>query len=82
MPPHLIRAQILGGKMEALVESIIKVLGLPEEEKERVKRIVMNNHPRKILVALENAYKLTRRGKRKPTMTLEEFEKMLKKVRF
>ena len=67
---------------ERLVEILQNLLQLKEEDRERIIRIVKENHPRKIMVAIENAYKIDRRGKKKPIMTLEEFEKMLKKVRF
>jgi len=69
-------------QQERLVEILQKFLQLKEEDRERIIRIVKNNHPRKIVVALENAYKVDRKGRKKPIMTLEEFEKMLRKVRF
>jgi len=61
---------------------IQELLRLKEEDRERIIRIIKTYPARKILLALENAYKIDRRGKKKPIMTLEEFEKMLKKVRF
>ena len=69
-------------QQERLVEILQKFLQLKEEDRERIIRIVKENHPRKIVVALENAYKVDRKGRTKPIMTLEEFERMLKKVRF
>jgi len=69
-------------EQEKLVEMIQKLLNLREEDRERIIRIVQRHHPKKILVALENAYKTTRHGKRKTIMTLEEFEKMLERVRW
>jgi len=69
-------------QQERLVEILQKFLQLKEEDRARIIRIVKNNHPRKIVVALENAYKVDRKGRKKPIMTLEEFERMLKRVRF
>ena len=77
---------VLGGKMsvnqDKLVEVIQKLFNLGEEDRERVIRIVSKYHPRKILVALENTYKVNKYGKKKTIMSLEEFEEMLKRVRF
>lgn len=67
---------------EKLVEILQKFLNLKEEDRERILRIVEEHHPRKIVVALENAYKVDKRGRKKAIMTLEEFERMLKRVRF
>jgi len=72
----------LSKEQEKLVEMIQKLLKLPPEERERIIRIVTQNPPQKLKVALENAYKVTKHGKTKPVMTLEEFEKMLKRVRW
>jgi len=77
---------VLGGKMnvnqDKLVEVIQKLFNLGEEDRERVIRIVRKYHPRKILVALENTYKVSKYGKKKTIMSLDEFEEMLKRVRF
>ncbi|PMQ00712.1 MAG: hypothetical protein CBR30_09790 [Dictyoglomus sp. NZ13-RE01] len=69
-------------QQEKLVEVLQEFFKLKEEDRERIIRIVKNNNPKKIVVALNNAYKIDRKGRKKPTMTLEEFERMLKKVRF
>jgi len=72
----------LSKEQEKLVEMIQKLLKLPPETRERIIRIVTENPPQKLKVALENAYKYTKHGKTKPVMTLEEFERMLKRVRW
>jgi len=67
---------------EKLVDEVMELLRLPPEARERVIKIVRENPPQKLKVALENAYRFTKRGKREPIMDLDEFEKMLKKVRW
>lgn len=79
--PRLSNEQ-LTREQQKLIDIIQKFLQLKEKDRERIIRIVKENHPRKIVVALENAYKANKYGKKKPIMTLEEFERMLKKVRF
>jgi len=69
-------------EQEKLVETIQKFLNLKEEDRERIIRIVQKHHPRKILVALENAYRVDKRGRKKAVLTLEEFEKMLERTRW
>lgn len=69
-------------EQEKLVETIQKLLNLKEEDRERIIRIVQKHHPRKILVALENAYRVDKRGRKKAVLTLEEFEKMLERTRW
>jgi len=60
----------------------MKLLELSDEDREAVIRIVRENHPKKIMVALENAYLVSKHGKVKPRISLKEFEEMLKRTRF
>jgi len=69
-------------QQEKLVEILQEFFKPKEEDRERIIRIVKNNNPKKIVVALNNTYKIDRKGKKRPITTLEEFEKMLKKVRY
>jgi len=72
----------LAKQQEKLAELIQELLQLNEEDRERVIRIVKNNPTRKIMLAVHNAYKIDKKGRKKPIMSLEEFEKMLKRIRF
>lgn len=67
---------------DRIVKVLMKFLELKEEDRDRILRIVRENHPKKIMIALENAYLLTRKGKVKARVSLEEFEEMLKRVRW
>lgn len=67
---------------DEIADIVMKLLKLPEHERERVLRIIREHKPQKIALALRNAYTYTKHGKEKPLMTLEEFEKMLKRFRF
>jgi hypothetical protein len=69
-------------EQDKLVEILQKILQLEEKDRETLIRIIQKHHPRKIVIAVNNAYKITRTGKVKPLLTLEEFEKLLKKTRF
>jgi len=69
-------------EQEKLVEMIQKLLNLKEEDRERIIRIVQKHHPKKILIALENAYRVDKRGRKKAVLTLDEFEKMLERIRW
>lgn len=67
---------------DEIADMVMKLLKLPNDVRERVLRIVREHHPAKISKALKNTYVYTKHGKEKTTMTLEEFEKMLKRFRF
>lgn len=67
---------------DRVVKVLMKFLELKEEDRDRILRIVRENHPKKIMVTLQNAYLLTRKGKVKARVSLEEFEEMLKRVRW
>lgn len=67
---------------EDIADMVMKTLKLPEDTRERVLRIVREHHKAKILKALKNSYVYTKHGKEKTTMTLDEFERMLKRYRF
>lgn len=66
---------------DEITNMVMKLLKLSNAEKERVLRIVREHKPQKIAKALKNSYTYTKYGKEK-TMTLDEFEKMLKRFRF
>jgi len=67
---------------EKLAEVVSQLLRIPPEDRERLLRILSQHHPRKILVVLSNAYTLSRYGKVTPRVTLEEFERMLRRSRW
>ena len=69
-------------EQDKLIKILMKILQLEEKDREALIRIVQKHHPRKIVIAVNNAYKITRTGKVKPLLTLEEFEKLLEKTRF
>jgi len=69
-------------EQEKIAETIQKLLELSDEDRETVIRIVRENHPKKIMVALENALRLSKHGKVKPRLNLKEFEEILKRTRF
>ncbi|MEM4847111.1 MAG: hypothetical protein QW794_05075 [Thermosphaera sp.] len=65
-----------------LEELVVAVLKLKEEDRERLRRILTQYPKQKIILALHNAYMVTKHGKTKPIVTLEEFEQIVKKTRF
>jgi hypothetical protein len=69
-------------EQDKLIQILMKILQLEDKDREALIRIIQKNHPRKIVIAINNAYKVTRTGKAKPLLTLEEFEKLLEKTRF
>jgi len=68
---------------DKLAEALWKLLQLPEDQREKVIEIVQRYPPQKINVALRiietNVNKYLKRRKK---ITLEEFEEMLKRVRW
>ena len=63
-------------------EVLSRLLSLRPEEREALARIIREHRPQKIVKALNDIILYDKRGKARVRMTLEEFEKMLKKVRY
>ena len=60
------------------------VLGMPEEEAEKVADLLTKYHFRKIIIGIKTAQRelADRRGKIKRKISVEELEKYIRKVRF
>jgi hypothetical protein len=69
-------------QVKKLEETMSKLLGIKPEEREKLLRIIREHKPQKIVKALNDVVFYDKRGRAKVTMTLDEFEKMLKKVRY
>jgi hypothetical protein len=69
-------------RVKKLEETMSKLLDIKPEEREKLLRIIREHKPQKIVKALNDVIFYDKRGRAKVTMTLDEFEKMLKKVRY
>ncbi len=69
-------------EIEKLADTAQKLMQLKPEEREKLIRILREHKPQKIIKALHDVIFYDKRGKAKAIMTLEEFEKLLKKVRY
>jgi hypothetical protein len=69
-------------QVKRLEEVLSKLLSLRPEEREALLRIIREHKPQKIVKAINDIVLYDKRGKARARVTLEEFEKMLKKVRF
>lgn len=60
------------------------VLGMPEEEAEKVADLLTKYHFRKIIIGIKTAQRelADRRGRIKKKISVEELEKYIRKVRF
>jgi len=65
-----------------LEEALSKLLDIKPEEREKLLRIIREHKPQKIVKALNDITFYDKRGRARVIMTLDEFEKMLKKVRY
>jgi hypothetical protein len=71
-----------GDRVKRLEEILNELLEVKPEEREIVLRIIREHKPQKIIKALNDIILYDKHGKARVKITLEEFEKMLKKVRF
>jgi RecB family endonuclease NucS len=69
-------------QVKKLEETMSKLLSIKPEEREKLLRIIREHKPQKIVKALNDIIFYDKRGRAKVIMTLDEFEKMLKKVRY
>jgi hypothetical protein len=69
-------------QVKKLEEVLSKLLEVKPEEREILLRILREHRPQKIIKALNDIILYDKRGKARVKITLEEFERMLKKVRF
>jgi hypothetical protein len=69
-------------QVKKLEETMSKLLDVKPEEREKLLRIIREHKPQKIVKALNDVIFYDKRGRAKVVMTLDEFEKMLKKVRY
>ena len=69
-------------RVKKLEETMSKLLDIKPEEREKLLRIIREHKPQKIVKALNDVVFYDKRGRAKVIMTLDEFEKMLKKVRY
>lgn len=69
-------------QVKRLEEVLSKLLSLRPEEREALLRIIREHRPQKIVKAINDIILYDKRGKARARITLEEFEKMLKKVRY
>jgi len=69
-------------RVKKLEETMSKLLAIKPEEREKLLRIIREHRPQKIVKALNDVVFYDKRGRAKAIMTLDEFEKMLKKVRY
>jgi hypothetical protein len=69
-------------EVEKLADMLQELLRLKPEDRERLLRIIKEHKPQKIFKALHDVIIYDKRGKPRATMTLEEFEKLLRKVRY
>jgi len=69
---------------EVIKKVLKRVIDASEEDLDKYIDIVMKNPKRKIVVALNQVmhYLVDKYGKVRKKMTIEEFERILKKVRF
>jgi hypothetical protein len=67
---------------ERLEKILREMLQVKPEEREKLLRIVREHKPQKIMKALRAVIVVDRHGRRKATVTLDEFEQILKKTRF
>jgi hypothetical protein len=68
--------------VKKLEEILSQLLEVKPEEREILLRILREHKPQKIIKALNDIVLYDKRGKPRVRITLEEFERMLKKVRF
>jgi len=71
-----------GEREKKLEEALSKLLDIKPEEREKLLRIIREHKPQKIVKALNDITFYDKRGRARVIMTLDEFEKMLKKVRY
>ena len=69
-------------QVKKLEEILSKLLEVKPEEREILLRILREHRPQKIIKALNDIILYDKHGKARVKITLEEFERMLKKVRF
>jgi hypothetical protein len=69
-------------QVKKLEEILSELLGIKPEEREILLRILRDHKPQKIIKALNDIVLYDKHGKARVRVTLEEFERMLKKVRF
>ena len=69
-------------QVKRLEEVLSKLLSLKPEEREALLRIIREHKPQKIVKAINDIVLYDKHGKARARITLEEFEKMLKKVRY
>jgi len=69
-------------RVKKMEETLSKLLDIKPEEREKLLRIIREHKPQKIVKALNDITFYDKRGRAKVIMTLDEFEKMLKKVRY
>ncbi|MEM2287892.1 MAG: hypothetical protein QW503_02270 [Sulfolobales archaeon] len=65
-----------------LEELVVAILNLKEEDREKLRRILTQYPKQKVILALHNAYTVTKYGKSRPIVTIDEFEKIVKRTRF
>jgi hypothetical protein len=69
-------------QVKKLEEVLSQLLEIKPEEREILLRILRDHKPQKIIKALNDIVLYDKHGKARVRVTLEEFERMLKKVRF
>ena len=69
-------------RVKKLEEILSQLLEVKPEEREIILRIIREHRPQKIIKALNDIILYDKHGKARVRITLEEFERMLKKVRF
>ena len=69
-------------RIKRLEEILSQLLEVKPEEREILLRILREHRPQKIVKALNDIILYDKHGKARVRITLEEFERMLKKVRF
>jgi hypothetical protein len=69
-------------RVKRVEEALSKLLDVKPEEREKLLRIIREHKPQKIMRALKDIILYDKHGKARVKITLEEFEKMLKKVRY
>jgi hypothetical protein len=69
-------------QVKRLEEVLSKLLEVKPEEREILLRIIREHRPQKIIKALNDIILYDKHGKARVKITLEEFERMLKKIRF
>jgi hypothetical protein len=69
-------------QVKRVEEALSRLLDVKPEEREILLRILREHKPQKIMKALSDIILYDKHGKARVKITLEEFERMLKKVRF